>query len=101
MNILNNNMENKIYKKRSKCLSCISNTVTIWQFLQTMFSILIFITLIIITIIIYKFVEHIKQDIMVEFDNIKNDVNTAISFIEDIPQNISKIITGGISSIHL
>lgn len=38
---------------------------------------------------------------MSEINNIKNDINVAISFIENIPQNISKIVTGGISNIHL
>lgn len=92
---------NKSENKSLKCFNFMKNTITIFQFVQIIFSMLTLLLLIIMGIVIYKFIENIKQNMISEFINIKNDINTAISFIENIPQNISKIVTGGISNIHI
>lgn len=46
----------------------------------------------------YNIINHLRQDILLGINEIKNDVNVAISF-RNIPQNITRLISGGISSI--
>lgn len=91
---MDENLIEKSVNKKFSWKSLMNNTNTFFNFISNLFTILTFILLIIIGIIMYNLIKS-------EFIKIYNKIDTIISFIEDIPQNISKIVTGGIPSIHI